>query len=360
MAIERVKIDGDLMSYDGFQLLKKNILDRFEEMDLDPTTTPIAQSLGVSVEEVTHPEDVIDIMGGILDLAEMDEDGKFPLSEDEIIGKKGYSVKRYGERKTIGKMAYEWLVKATKNDKTLPEYVIKDVNKLIKTTERLVRKAQKAKNFEISRVLTNGFTVSAKYGAGSPAYDGKALFATDHPYGEDKAGQPIGTNSNKLTTELAHSSLLDAIELLRDIKDENGTRIGVPWKVTLVIPRKLERRAREILSNGINFIGGEASNENIPSVFSFEGYRVELLVLDTLDQPSKNGTVGDDKQWFVINMEALADVEAFKLIYLYNDVVEMFYNKDTKKLTYDIDVSFGTDLFDYKCIVGSTGVDAVA
>lgn len=358
MAIERVKIDGDLMSKDGFQLLVKNILDRFDQMDLDPTTTPIAQSLGVSVTEVTHPEDVIDILGWILDLAEMDEDGKFPLSEDEIIGKKGYSVKRYGERKTIGKMAYEWLLKATKNDKTLPEYVVKDINKLVKTTERLVRKAQKAKNFEITRVLTKGFSKSAKFGAGSPAYDGEALFSTSHPYGEDESGQALGNNSNLLTKALTHESLLEAIELMRDIKDENGTRIGVPWKVTLVIPRKLERTARQILADGINFVGVEAGNDNIASVFTFEGYRVELLILDTLGQPSKNGEVGDDKQWFTINMEALNDIEAFKLIYLYNDVIEMFYNKDTKKLTYDIDVSFGTDLFDYKCIVGSTGVDA--
>lgn len=359
MAIERIKIDGDLMTYDGFQLLMKNLLDRFEQMDLDPTITPISQALGVSVTEVTHPEDVIDIMAGILDLAEMDEDGKFPLSEDEIIGKKGYSVKRYGERKTMGKMAYEWLLKATKNDSTLPDVVIKDINKLIKTTERLVKKAQKAKNFEITRVLTNGFTKSAKYGAGSPAYDGEALFSNTHPYGEDEAGNAIGNNDNLMTKELAHESLLEGIELLRDIKDENGTRIGVPGKVTLVIPRKLERTARQILSGGINFEGAYASNDSIPSVFSFEGYRVEMLVLDTLGQPSKNGEVGDDKQWFLINMEAMTDIEAFKLIYLYNDVVEMFYNKDTKKLTYDIDVSFGTDMFDYKCVVGSTGVDAV-
>lgn len=357
--MSRVKINGTLASTQGFQLLKKNLEGRTDEAKFDPTKDPILSALGFEVRRVRNPEGKFDILAGVLDLRSIDEFDSIPMIEDEIVGEKGYNTSRYGGKRGLSKRTVEWLKAATEEDRELPDFVISDIEELTRSTQRLSQRAMKTKNFAATRVLTEGLkTTLTSFGAGSPTLKGKALFATDHPYGDDGTGAPLGTQSNKMTKKLTKEYLLEAIDLHRAMRDETGTRMGVASTYTLVIPRELERTAREILSNGLSFAGGEAANTNIPNTFIWDGFRVELMVLDTLNQPSTEyGTIGDDKQWFLINSEMSREMGAMKFIYLYDDTIEFYKSDDSKAVYYDIDLEFTADHFNYQVIVGSTGLD---
>lgn len=248
----------------------------------------------------------------------------------------------------------EYLMNATSQDSQLPAEVIKDIDRLTKSTERLIARAQKSKNFEMTRVLVDGLSAApaTEFGPGSAGLDGKKLFATDHPI--SFTDPSLGTQSNKIDGVLNKANLLVAIELLRAMKDQNGTRLMTPKKVVLVVPSDLYRTALEITSNGLSFDGSEAANSNIPNTFVWEGYIVQVVVLETLNQPTKKGIIGDATQWFVIDPERVRDLEMFKFIYLYNNIIE-FYKDNTSKTTfYDIDLEFSADHFNYLGAVGST------
>jgi hypothetical protein len=148
------------------------------------------------------------------------------------------------------------------------------------------------------------------------------------------------------------------IEQLRNQKDENGTRMNTADKVTLVIPRTLEKTAREVLADGMSFVTGEASNTNVPNTFAWNGYNVELLILDTLDQPSITGQVGNATQFFVIDTAMARDTRAFKFLYLYDNVIEMYKDDNSKSSYIDIDIEMSADIFNYQVVIGSTGAGA--
>lgn len=355
--MSRIKLNGELASYDGFELLKKAVNERLDQVEFDPTLSPIMKELGFEPQKVVDPKGVIDILGWVLDLEDVDEFGELPFVEDEIIGEKGYNTSRKWNKIGMSRRTTKWLQNAKSGDTTLPDFVIRDINRLTTSAERLLQRSDKSKNFLITKVLTEGFSVSSAYWPGSKAYTGKALFATDHPYGDDGTGNPLGTNSNLSTYELSKPALLDMIEQLREMRDENGTRMNTASYVTLVIPRALERKAREVLADGMSFVSGEASNSNVPNTFSWNGYNVKLLILDTLDQPSVNGRIGNSKQFFVIDTEMAKNTKAFKFLYLYDNIIEMYSSDNNKSSYIDIDVEMSADIFNYQVIVGSTGVD---
>jgi len=140
------------------------------------------------------------------------------------------------------------------------------------------------------------------------------------------------------------------------MKDQNGTRMGVASEYTLLVPIALERTARETLANGMSFAGGtEASNSNVPNTFVWEGFRVKLEVLETLDQPSQAGQIGDSTQWFLLDAMKSKELGAFKFLYLYDIIIEFYKDDSSKTVFYDIDLEFSADHFNYQVIVGSTG-----
>jgi hypothetical protein len=61
---------------------------------------------------------------------------------------------------------------------------------------------------------------------------------------------------------------------------------------TLVVPVALEALARKILNDGSKFaaaVDGTAVNNDVTSsIFQWDGFRIELLVIDALNQPKKD------------------------------------------------------------------------
>jgi len=221
----RVKIDGVLASHDGFKLLEKAVKDRVDEIKFDPTIDPIANTLGFEYMQVDDPSGKFDVLAGVLDLEEVDEFGNLPLIDDEIVGEKGYNTARKGGKRGMSRRTMQYLMNAKMSDTQLPDFVIRDIDKLTKSTERMVARADKSKNFEMTRIFTEGFSTELKdFWPWSPTIKAKPLFATDHPYGDDN-GTPLGTQSNLITHALSKPALIEAIELRRVMKDENGTRM---------------------------------------------------------------------------------------------------------------------------------------
>lgn len=145
------------------------------------------------------------------------------------------------------------------------------------------------------------------------------------------------------------------------MKDGNGTKIGfAASSYTLIVGSALEATARKILNDGSNFaaqVDDVAVNNDVTlSVFQWDGFKINLMVLPTLGQPSKGGTVGTDTQWFVLNHELAAEMEAFRFIPLYEAEIDS-YTDDASKVAYiDIDMSFTVDHYNPEVIVGSQGV----
>ena len=206
-------------------------------------------------------------------------------------------------------------------------------------------------------MLANGFTSAAAYGAGSASPDGEPLFSNSHIIKSTGAT----TNDNLVTGALTQTKLQEAIGLLRNMKDGMGRTMKRASSYQLIVAPAGEADARKILNDGSKFaasVGDTETNNSITeNIFAWDGFRVELVVLDTLNQPSADGsTIGSDTMWFVVNREAAKEMEAFKFLSLYNDEMTMYVDDATKVMYFDLDLSFTCDHYQPEVIVGSLGV----
>jgi len=62
----------------------------------------------------------------------------------------------------MSRRTFQYLENAKASDNQLPDFVIKDIDSLTKSTERLVARAKKSKNFEMTKVLTEGLKTTIK------------------------------------------------------------------------------------------------------------------------------------------------------------------------------------------------------
>jgi phage major head subunit gpT-like protein len=133
--------------------------------------------------------------------------------------------------------------------------------------------------------LINGFSKDVGGVGLSAIYDGKALFAVDHPL-LDNVGK---VGKNLITGVLSDANLKLAIKMFRETLDEAGNLAQFsPTK--LIIPPALEDTAIRLLkSDGI--VGGNLNDTNA----YLKGKGLEIVVMDYLSTVSG----GDDKFWFL-------------------------------------------------------------
>ena len=169
-------------------------------------------------------------------------------------------------------------------------------------------------------LLTKGFTENG--------YDGKPLFATDHP---TLAG---GTNSNLITGELNQANLEKAIIAMRNFTDEAGKKV-VYKADTLIVPPALEFKAIELL-NSVNKPDGDLNNVN-----SIKG-KLKIQVMEFLDS---------DTAWFVM------DSKRHELNFFWRVRPEFKREEDFDTLVakYRGYMRYSYGYSDYRGIVGSQG-----
>ena len=169
-------------------------------------------------------------------------------------------------------------------------------------------------------LLTKGFSEAG--------YDGKPLFATDHP---TLAG---GTNSNLITGELNQENLEKAIIAMRNFTDEAGKKV-VFKADTLIVPPALEFKAIELL-NSVNKPDGDLNNVN-----SIKG-KLKIQVMEFLDS---------DTAWFVM------DSKRHELNFFWRVRPEFKREEDFDTLVakYRGYMRYSYGYSDYRGIVGSQG-----
>ena len=179
--------------------------------------------------------------------------------------------------------------------------------------------------------LINGFD-----GANHAIYDGKALFADDHPLLDSN-----NTGDNLVTGELNDDNLKDALQKMREIPDEAGNL--VQFKATrLIIPPALEDTAVRVTKSE-KISGSELNDTNQ----YLNGYGLEIVVMDYLSDAAG----GSDDHWF------LQDGNKHELNFFWRKKPEFKWEEsfDTFVAKYRGYMRYSYGVSDWRGLVGSQG-----
>jgi phage major head subunit gpT-like protein len=188
--------------------------------------------------------------------------------------------------------------------------------------------------------LINGFSTDVGGVGLSAIYDGKSLFATDHPL-LDKVGV---TGKNMITGKLTDANLKTAIQMMRETVDEAGNMIQLrPTKI--IISPALEDTAIRLLKSDL--ITGSANNDTNSFL---KGKGIDIVVMEYL------GTAGggNDLFWF------LQDGSRHELNFFWRKRPEFKWSEEfdnfVAKYRGYMRYSFGVS--DWRGLVGSNGTTA--
>ena len=180
--------------------------------------------------------------------------------------------------------------------------------------------------------LLNGFAAS-----GVTIYDGKALFANDHPLLDSTA-----VGKNLATGALNDTNLKAALKLMRETVDEAGNLIQM--KATkLIIPPALEDTAIRLIQSAQ--LSGTANNDTNKFLNS---YGIEIVILDYLSQAAG----GSDTAWF------LQDGGRHQLNFFWRKRPEFKWEEDfdTFVAKYRGYMRYSYGVSDWRGLVGSDGI----
>lgn len=121
--------------------------------------------------------------------------------------------------------------------------------------------------------------------AATVGYDGKNVYATDHPInGGDVAGGPSGTQSNLfVNTALTYENYVAVRTAMMAFKGEDGQPLTVMPDL-LVVPPQLEGKAKNILES--DFLAGINSVVTAPQSNVYKNTARVLVVAELADQPN--------------------------------------------------------------------------
>lgn len=178
---------------------------------------------------------------------------------------------------------------------------------------------------ETSKVITNGFS--------NVGYDGKALFATDHPLINSSS-----TCSNLIEGRLTDETLKLAMTLMRQQKDEAGIIISASAKQLVVCP-ELEFQAKALVHSMLQAGTNNNDINTIPNL--------EVVVWDYLSDPT-----GLTQPWFI------QDTSLDNLLFLRREEPIFGSEKIQDQMDYNMYgyTRFDVGYCDWRGLVGSKGV----
>jgi len=184
--------------------------------------------------------------------------------------------------------------------------------------------------------LLNGFADVA-LAPEKAIYDGKALFAVDHPLLDSTS-----TVSNLIAGALSEATLKTALKLMREQLDEAGNLIQ--FKATkLIVPPALEDTAIRI-TQSTQISGGQLNDTNK----FLNSHGLEIIVMDYLSLASG----GSDTQWFLQD-GSRHELNFFWRIrpeFKWDESFDDFVAKYRGYMRYSMGVS------DFRGMIGSTGL----
>lgn len=354
MPVSNVNFQTGVNFQEGAQILSPLIQEIADMVDAEVGLKDEAAKYGFTVGEVLTPSGVITSMVWPEYLPEISEDGEAPLITLTQGYEKGYELKGYGASTKTTKLFIEWLKKAS-SLQGADSSVKAELNKFKDNMVRLMRSSKRTINREFANLLAKGFSVTAPFWPGSASPDGLSLFNANHVVKSDGT-----TYSNLLGAALSAVSLEAAIQSYKTtVKAASGFRLDTPQMFTLLVPRALETAARKILNSSGDQAGlwaGTWSNANLMNVFSFQGSKVELVVLDMLGETDKaGGKIGGanaDAMWFLLNKEYALEYGAFRIFTLWNDEVETWYDPKTSASFTKLTSWWGVDHYNPEALMG--------
>lgn len=358
MAVSNVNFQSGVNFQEGAQILSPLIQEIQDMVDSEVGLKDEAAKYGFTMGDVLTPTGVITSMVWPEYLPEINEDGEAPLITLTQGYDKGYELKGYGAATKTTKLFIEWL-KTAQTLQGADSSVKAELGKFKDNMVRLMRSSKRTVNREFANLLAKGFgAATAAFWPGSNSPDGVSLFNAAHVVKSDGT-----TYSNLLASALTAVSLEAAIQSYKTtVKAASGFRLDTPSMFTLLVPRALETAARKILNSSGDQAGiyaGTASNANLLNVFSFQGSKVELVVLDMLGETDKNGgKVGGanaDAMWFLLNKEYALEYGAFRIFTLWNDEVETWYDPKTSSSFTKLTSWWGLDHYNPESIMGYPG-----
>jgi len=310
---------------------------------------------GVVMGNALTPNGQITAMVGPEPLQPIDEDGIVPLLSLLQGYTKSYAMQSYGLKHKCTKVFFEWIKKGAQMVGA-DSSVQTELNNFKESVIRLVQGSQLTMNEQIAKLYANGFSITSAYGPGSPSPDGVALFSASHVI--KKTG---GTYTNIATGALTAVTLESTIQLYKtQVKTPNGYRVKTPDVFDLVVPRALETAARKILNSNNDQAGiyaGTGTNAALLNVFSFQGSKVRLTVLDMLGEISSDGVTkiggaNADAMWFLLNKEYALTYKAFRLFRLWDNEIKMWQDDETDSFFTKITTHFGVDHYNSESVMG--------
>ena len=168
-------------------------------------------------------------------------------------------------------------------------------------------------------------------------YDGKVLFANDHPLLDS-----TGVGKNLATGALTDESLKAALKIMRETVDEAGNLIQLKAN-RLIIPPALEDTAIRLLKSS-QIAGTELNDTNK----YLNGYGLEIVVMDYLGEAAG----GSDTHWF------LQDSSRHELNFFWRIKPEFKWEEDfdTFIAKYRGYMRYSMGVSDWRGLIGSTGL----
>ena len=210
-------------------------------------------------------------------------------------------------------------------------YDDEDYRQMEKLPQAMSRSGRAKVEKDAMTLLINGFDPL------KPIYDGKALFAVDHPLLDSAL-----TCSNLATGVLNDANLKIALKLMRETVDEAGNLIQL--KATkLIVPPALEDTAIRILKS-TQIAGGELNDTNK----FLNSYGIEVVVMDYLSDAAG----GSDTAWYLqdASRHELNFFWRIRPEFKWEESFDDFVSKYRGYMRY----SFGAS--DFRGIIGSKGL----
>lgn len=363
---------GLLSSDEAYKIVAPVVIELFDEKILDPRVNEnVAEKLGFVDWEVIDKEGSIKTKLGLKGAPLVGEFEAFKINGKKYGNKISYELVRTHIGSGMSSKTKLWLERASQAQ-AIPEDLLKDLKSAMNDMEDQAFEIAITQNEYITKCFTEGFDVTSQFGPGSAVYDAKALFATDHIIvgtGDTYSNiiEDDSTSTNYAALTFPH--LKKAVKRLREMKDGLGIRVRRPLSgiYDLVVSPELEDTALNILSDGngfspYTFSGADAGNDNYGNVFMRDGFKVRLVVLETMNQPDSQNegqVIGSDSMWFVINKEGAMLRKAFRKLNFGDISIKLYEDDETRATFLTAEKFFGAQPLYPEIIVGSKGTGAI-
>ena len=203
----------------------------------------VIEAMGYKKTKVLNPHAKFSAKLGTPELDEVTENELLPELPTGKGADKGMAIKKFGDVIPTSRHMYNWLMAAS--PLAGADSSVKESYRAFAEDFRALRKAGiKKKNFEATKVITQGWSASNPNGAGSPTNYGQALFAATQPFNRALSGV-MGTFQNILggsygtaDAALTETNLQLALDLHKEeLKTYIGDRVGMPKTYILVVGR---------------------------------------------------------------------------------------------------------------------------